>query len=269
MYKKAGVVIALLLVVAGIVVMSISSCQENGGVHVEPTQTEVSWQDNDYVPSGGLHPENYSSEVSFESKESSGVQQQPQQSQVQVETSNRLTPAEQSQLEEYKRMKAEEERKKKANEEEQRKAEEQSRLAEQSRLIEESKAEQSRLVEESKFAEQSRQIEESKAVDSNGTSGDTNNSMLKEVIEVNLPTDKRDEEVDGEVKGKHIYQLNDIIFSAIIILDNKGNSYDYFVPQATYNSIAVGTKLKVSVRYYLVDGQIKKQQVLGVSLADG
>lgn len=255
MYKKAGIVIAIILVVAGILALSISSCNKDGGIQVKNNNeqtsevvqgsnkeneqqeslnirnsdenTEESKEITDEVSELELISENESDENSSSSDDNS-IDSEVSEVSTESKNESSLSKEEQSALEELKKYKDEQTSK-----------------------------------ENSDTSKEESSKQESKI----DTEDDTDGLRYKEIKNEDLPSDKKEKNVIGIITGKEILVEGNSIFTTIIILDENSDSYRYFVPKSAYDNLEKGTKLDVSIIVYF-DGEKSIKQVTGVSVAE-
>ena len=246
MYKKAGIVIAVILVVAGILAISVSSCTGHGGLQVNNIN-EQSGDNN----SGSANVISKESGVSSESQ--ANTQESPiiaqESTEVQLEVSQSQVPPQQSSYSSVSKLTTADE----------------SMLQELSSYIDEKSNE---IVitdeQESKYNEPESQVSVPEVEQS------SNSEYISEFVEINKDSIKYesvDKEIFGTVKGTKMFYNNNSLYTSVTILGQDGSTYNYFVPYSTYESLKVGTKLKLKVRYYFSDG-VSLNQVLGVELAE-
>ena len=246
MYKKAGIVIAVILVVAGVLAISVSSCTGHGGLQVNNIN-EQSGDNN----SGNANVISKESGVSSESQ--ANTQESPiiaqESTEVQLEVSQSQVPPQQSSYSSVSKLTTADE----------------SMLQELSSYIDEKSNE---IVitdeQESKYNEPESQVSEPEVEQS------SNSEYISEFVEINKDSIKYesvDKEIFGTVKGTKMFYSNNSLYTSVTILGQDGSTYNYFVPYSTYESLKVGTKLKLKVRYYFSDG-VSLNQVLGVELAE-
>ena len=247
MYKKAGIVIAIILVAAGILVLSISSCNKDGGIQVKQTNSQAEevnnnkeTNDNEQEESLNIkekedEPEEMSEEdiseleIIDDTSEEDSNEQESSEEVTESSTESSLSEEDASALEELKEYK-----------------EQQSRQSEES------------SEQKSESSEQSSEI---------GTEDVTGGLSYKEINYSDLPSDKKEKNVIGIITGKEILVEGNNVFTAIIILDENSDSYRYFVPKSAYDNLEKGTKLDVSIIVYF-DGEKSIKQVTGVSVAE-
>lgn len=246
MYKKAGIVIAVILVVAGVLAISVSSCTGHGGLQVNNIN-EQSGDNN----SGSANVISKESGVSSESQ--ANTQESPiiaqESTEVQLEVSQSQVSSQQSSYSSVSKLTTADE----------------SMLQELSSYIDEKSNE---IVitdeQESKYNEPESQVSEPEVEQS------SNSEYMSEFVEINKDSIKYesvDKEIFGTVKGTKMFYSNNSLYTSVTILGQDGSTYNYFVPYSTYESLKVGTKLKLKVRYYFSDG-VSLNQVLGVELAE-
>lgn len=246
MYKKAGIVIAVILVVAGILAISVSSCTGHGGLQVN----NISEQSGDNN-SGSANVISKESGVSSESQ--ANTQESPiiaqESTEVQLEVSQSQVLSQQSSYSSVSKLTTADE----------------SMLQELSSYIDEKSNE---IVitdeQESKYNEPESQVSEPEVEQS------SNSEYISEFVEINkdsIKYENTDKEIFGTVKGTKMFYSNNSLYTSVTILGQDGSTYNYFVPYSTYESLKVGTKLKLKVRYYFSDG-VSLNQVLGVELAE-
>ena len=255
MYKKAGIVIAIILVVAGILALSISSCNKDGGIQVKNNNEQTS----EVVQ--GSNKEN-------EQQESLDIRN----SDENTEESKDITD-EVSELE----LISENE-----SDENSSSSDDNSIDSKVSEVSTESKNESSLSKEEQSALEELREYKDKQTSGENSdtskeesskqeskidTEDDTEGLRYKEIKSEDLPSDKKEKNVIGIITGKEILVEGNNIFTTIIILDENSDSYRYFVPKSAYDSLEKGTKLEVSIIVYF-DGEKSIKQVTGVSVAE-
>ena len=283
MYKKAGIVIAIILVAAGILVLSISSCNKDGGIQVKPATDTVESrggaEDIDDIEEESIiikkenkgedSSDGYVSELSYigESSvepiidESEIVKHYETESKVESSIDKRESRAELSEVEtdsskdeqiEVSTDKTDSSKAESLTEEEQ------SALAELKNYKErkESSAESSEQTE--------KEVEQSSE---SSTDVSTGGLEYKEINASDLPKEKQSKTVFGIIRGKEMLVEGGNIFTTIIILDENSDTYRYFVPMSAYESLEKGTKLEVSITVYFDEGKSIKQ-VTGVSVAE-
>lgn len=267
MYKKAGIVIAIILVVAGILVLSISSCNKDGGIQVKPTSdTEESASENANV--GDTEEESitikkesksedisddYVSELSY--IEESSVESVDSKSDIsestEIESSNNKIENSANKIESN--INASESSSSASLTEE-----EQSALAELQDYKNKKESNIENSEQSEKESEQSSQI---------STGDSTGGLEYKEINASDLPSETKEKTVFGIITGKEMLVQGNNVFTTIIILDENSDSYRYFVPMSAYQNLDKGTKLEVSIIVYFDEGKSIKQ-VTGVSVAE-
>ena len=227
MYKKAGIVIAILLVAGGILAIGLTSCQGGDGIKVnnlnDSSVVESGSEANSNDSNGGSEQSDQPNQpnVPEQSEQTeSTIQSAPDQNQIVSTTS-----------------------------------EPQSTLTSEERSL---------LDELSDFKENSDGSDGD--TESSDTSEDDYSEKFIEVDKDSIKYDNSDKTIYGVVKGSKIYYSNNALYTAIDILGEDGNTYTYFVPQSTYETLEKGIKLKLSVRMYYADG-VSISQVLGVEMA--
>lgn len=246
MYKKAGIVIAVILVVAGVLAISVSSCTGHGGLQVNNINEQSG--DNNSGSANVISKESgVSSESQADTQESPIIAQES--TEVQLEVSQSQVPPQQSSYNSVSKLTTADE----------------SMLQELSSYIDEKSNE---IVitdeQESKYNESESQVSEPEVEQS------SNSEYMSEFVEINKDSIKYesvDKEIFGTVKGTKMFYSNNSLYTSVTILGQDGSTYNYFVPYSTYESLKVGTKLKLKVRYYFSDG-VSLNQVLGVELAE-
>ena len=277
MYKKTGIVIALILVIAGIFTILVSSCNKDGGIQVKPANDTVEsrggaedtgdTEEESIIIKKENNSEDYASELSYieESSvesvidESEIVEHYETESKVESSIDNRESRAESSVVKtDNSKTEPIETDKTDSSKVESLTEEEQSALAELKNYKEgkESSAENSEQTE--------REIEQSSE---SSTDVSTVGLEYKEINESDLPKEKQSKTVFGIIRGKEMLVEGGNIFTTIIILDENGDTYRYFVPMSAYESLEKGTKLEVSIIVYFDEGKSIKQ-VTGVSVAE-
>ena len=269
MYKKAGIVIAIILVVAGMVVLSISSCNKDGGIQVKPandteevvSNSENANNENNEEESLSIKDENtgedtsddYVSELSY--IDDSGVEHvdsNDDKSDSSIEADSNVVEQESSNT-----------------------TLEPSNVTENSETASLSEEEQSALEElkeyknkkESNIENSEQSEKESEQSSEISTDDSTGRLEYKEINEGDLPDKTQSKTVFGIITGKEMLIQGNSIFTAIVILDENSDTYRYFVPMSAYNNLDKGTKLEVSIMVYFDEGKSIKQ-VTGVSVAE-
>lgn len=258
MYKKAGIVIAIILVVAGIVVLSISSCNKDGGIQVKPAiGTDESVNENvnmDDTEEESITKkestsedisDDYVSEISY--IEESSVESADSNTDISKSTeepSDNKTESSVNTTESSSSASLSEE--------------EQSALAE----LQDYKDKKESSVESSEHSE--KESEQSSEI---STGDSTGRLEYKEISASDLPSKTQSKTVFGIITGKEMLVQGNNVFTTIIILDENSDSYRYFVPLSAYENLDKGTKLEVSIIVYFDEGKSIKQ-VTGVSVAE-
>ena len=255
MYKKAGIVIAVILVVAGILAISISSCRGDDLVKVNnlnETSEVVDEQLNvnqDSETDQNIKDVEQSSNVPVTTQSELPVDTTKESSVAESVDSESIGGSDTSVVE----SKSEEKPKEQSKTESSLLSEDQSLLEELSNYSEESSKLESKGNETSETSETSKQQDE----------------FTNEFIEIekdSLKYESTDKEMLGVVKGTKMFYCNDCLYTSIVILGEDGTSYTYFVPLETYEGLKTGTKLKMKVRVYFDEG-VSMSQILSVEIA--
>lgn len=262
MYKKAGIVIAIILVVAGILALSISSCNKDGGIQVKNNNEQTSEVENDGDKDDSEHQENLKLRNNDEDTEKSN--------EISDEVSELKLVSEDTELSEE--VSKDKKESNVDNTEDDSNVDSSIELEAESSLSEEDKAaldELKKYKEEQNSKENSdtSKEESSKQESKIDTEDDTDGLRYKEIKSEDLPSDKKEKNVIGIITGKEILVEGNNVFTTIIILDENSDSYRYFVPKSAYDSLKKGTKLDVSIIVYF-DGEKSIKQVTGVSVAE-
>lgn len=255
MYKKAGIVIAVILVVAGIIAISISSCRGDDLVKVNnlnETSEVVDEQSNvnqDSETDQNIKDVEQSSKVPVTTQSELPVDTTKESSVVESIDSERAGGSDTSVFE----SKSEEKPKEQSKTESSLSSEDQSLLEELSNYSEESSKLESKGNETSETSETSKKQDE----------------FTNEFIEIekdSIKYENTDKNIYGVVKGTKMFYSDNCLYTAIVILGEDGYSYNYFVPLVSYEGLETGTKLKLKVRTYFDDG-VSIKQVLSVEVA--
>ena len=253
MYKKAGIVIAVILVAAGILAISISSCRGDDLVKVnnlnntsaEVTEQQSVNQDSEIdqnieeVEQSSKVPVTTQSELPVDTTKESSVESTDKSGGTDtsiVESKSEEKPKEQSKIE--------------SSTESSTSSEDQSLLEELSEYSKENSNSESKVEVTSEVSKQQ-------------------DEFTNEFIEIekdSLKYESTDKEMLGVVKGTKMFYCNDCLYTSIVILGEDGASYTYFVPLETYEGLKTGTKLKMKVRIYFDEG-VSMSQILSVEIA--
>ena len=264
MYKKAGIVIAILLVVAAIIVLFVSSCNKDGGIHVEQTNnnkvnTDVTDRDSDSDDyEDDQHKEfvrkdqsavddNDISKLELVSKDEDSIFEVEDSSEDIVDSSvedrsNEEVSSAVSKIE---------------------KSFEVSQVSEVSNnsVVEvEEKSNVESFVSKPEVLKQEGEV-----------STDTSTGVLgyKELKEDELPEKVSEKNLVGIITGKEILRQDNNIYMTILILDENQDVYRYYVPYSAYVGLEKGTKVEITVLVYMdsVNG-ISYKQVASVVVAE-
>lgn len=262
MYKKAGIVIAIILVVAGILALSISSCNKDGGIQVknnnEQTSEVVQGSNKENEQQESLNIRN-SDENTEESKEITD-----EVSELELVSENE-SDENSSSTDKNNDNSVDNSTDSKANEVSTESKNESSLSKEEQSALEELKKYKDEQT--SKENSDTSKEESSKQETKIDAEDDTDGLRYKEIKNEDLPSDKKEKNVIGIITGKEILVEGNSIFTTIIILDENSDSYRYFVPKSAYDNLEKGTKLDVSIIVYF-DGEKSIKQVTGVSVAE-
>ena len=252
MYKKAGIVIAVILVVAGILAISISSCRGDDLVKVNnlnETSEVVDEQSNvnqDSETDQNIKDVEQSSKVPVTTQSELPVDTTKESSVAESVDSESIGGSDTSVVE----SKSEEKPKEQSKTESSLSSEDQSLLEELSNYSDESSKPESKSNETSETLKQQ-------------------DEFTNEFIEIekdSLKYESTDKEMLGVVKGTKMFYCNDCLYTSLVILGEDGTSYTYFVPLETYEGLKTGTKLKMKVRVYFDEG-VSMSQILSVEIA--
>ena len=263
MYKKAGIVIAIILVAAGILALSISSCNKDGGIQVknnnEQTSEVVQGSNKENEQQESLNIRN-SDENTEESKDITD-----EVSELELISENESDENSNNSADKNNDNSVDNSIESKVNEVSTESKNESSLSKEEQSALEELKKykDEQTSKENSDTSKEESSKQESKIDTEDGTEG----LRYKEIKSEDLPSDKKEKNVIGIITGKEILVEGNNIFTTIIILDENSDSYRYFVPKSAYDSLEKGTKLDVSIIVYF-DGEKSIKQVTGVSVAE-
>lgn len=214
MYKKAGVVIAIILVVIAVVIGVFGSCGGNGGVRVA-TVGSGALNSGDGEIIGG-------SEKGSDGAENGSNSDVVVSSQISVNNSNSEVTS----------------------------VIEQSVASEVTSIIEQEHQDS----EITSVIEQEHQDSKVNSITEQESSVSDTSNRLIEVESSEIQYDFNDREMGGKIVNKKIYLLNNTLINSFIVLAENGESYEYFVPQSAFEDTAVNTKVIITVRTYFDEG---------------
>ena len=264
MYKKAGIVIAILLVAAGIIVLTVSSCSKDGGIKLEQTsegviESNIDKDDNENIDikeKDSEHDVDNDANNNADNKDEVISENNDEEDLSTLEiiddTSEEKVDTSVEVVELSKEEKIESSNESSLSDEEKSALEELKEYKNKKELSEES----SKHVEESSG-------QESKIDADNSAEG----LEYKEINMNDLPEKTQKKTVYGIITGKEVLIQGNSVFTTILILDENSDSYRYFVPMSAYESLEKGTKLEVSIVVYFDENKSIKQ-VTGVSIAE-
>lgn len=263
MYKKAGIVIAILLIVAAIIVLSVSSCNKDGGIHVEQTtnsevNTDVTDRDSDnddyeddqhkeFVRKDQSVDDNDISKLESVSTDEGSVSEVEDSSEDIVDSS-----VEDRSNEEVSSAVS--------------KIEESSEVSQASEVSDNSVVE---VEEKSNIESSVSESEVSKQEDEVSTDTSTGVLGYKELKEDELPEKISEKNLVGIITGKEILRQDNNIYMTILILDENQDVYRYYVPYSAYVGLEKGTKVEITVLVYIdSESGVSYKQVASVVVAE-
>lgn len=253
MYKKAGIVIAILLLVAGIFVLSVSNCNKDGGIHIEQTTNndtdnnaldKDSGEDVKDQHEGFVRKDNDEnvedtdrSKLDYVSEAESSIEDNSVEEKSDVESSSADSSVEES--------------------------------SEGSYVSEVSDSSAVDTSENSNVESSVSNSEVSKHEDEISTDVSTGVLRYKEINENELPEKASEKKLIGIITGKEILKQDNNIYMTILILDENQDVYRYYVPYSAYEGLEKGTKVEITVIVYMdSESKVSYKQVASVVVAE-